>query len=48
MQKGLKLWVKCYYFEALHIEMHVHTSDLNTGSLYDEQADVWCLSWEVY
>ena len=24
--KSLKVWVKCDYFEALHIEMHVHTS----------------------
>ena len=32
LQKSLKVWVKCDYFDALHIEMHVHTSNLNTGS----------------
>ena len=31
LQKSLKVWVKCDYFEALHIEMHVHTSNLNTA-----------------
>jgi len=30
LAKSLKVWVKCDYFEALHIEMHVHTSNLNT------------------
>ena len=29
LQKSLKVWVKCDYFEALHIEMHVHTANLN-------------------
>ena len=29
MQKSLKVWAKCDYFEALHIEMHVQTSNLN-------------------
>ena len=29
-KKSLKVWVKCDYFEALHIEMHVPTADLNT------------------
>ena len=31
LQKSLKVWVKCDYFETFHIEMHVHTSNLNTG-----------------
>ena len=30
LQKSLKVWVKCDYSEALHIEMHVHTPNLNT------------------
>ena len=25
----LKVWVKCDYFEAIYIEMHVYTSNLN-------------------
>jgi len=25
LQKGLRVWVKCDYFKALQIEMHVHT-----------------------
>ena len=29
LQKSLKFWVKCDYFEALHIGMHVQTSNLN-------------------
>ena len=28
LQKSLKVWVKCDYFEAIHIKMHVHTSNL--------------------
>ena len=31
LQKCSKVWVMCDYFEALHIRMHVHTSNLNTG-----------------
>jgi hypothetical protein len=31
LQKSLKVWVKCDYFEALHSEMHVHTSNLNNA-----------------
>ena len=31
LQKGLKVWVKCDYLETLHIKLHVHTSNLNTG-----------------
>ena len=30
LQKSLKVWVKCDHFEALDIEMHVHTWNLNT------------------
>ena len=29
LQKSLKVWVKCDYREDLHVEMHVHTLDLN-------------------
>ena len=32
LQNSLKIWVKCDYSEALHIEMHVHTSNLDTGN----------------
>ena len=28
--------VKCDYVEALHIEMHVHTSNLNTAFIHDD------------
>ena len=31
LQKNLKVWVTCDYIEALHIEMHVHTSNLGKG-----------------
>ena len=31
-KKSLKVWVKCDHSEALHIDMHVHTSNLNTDS----------------
>ena len=34
LQKGLKVWVKCDYFNALHIEMHVHTSNLKLGGAF--------------
>jgi hypothetical protein len=33
LQNNLKVGVKCDYFEALHIEMHVPTSDLNTSKI---------------
>ena len=43
LQFFLKVWVKCDYFEALHIEMHVHISNLNIVSWF------WCFhSFEVY
>jgi hypothetical protein len=32
LPKSLKVWVRCDNFKALHIKMHVHTSNLNTGS----------------
>ena len=28
--------VKCDYIEALHIEMHVHTSNLNPAFIHDD------------
>ena len=31
LQKTLKVWVERDYFEALHIQMHVHISNLNTA-----------------
>ena len=30
-EKSSEVWVECDHFEALCIEMHVHTSNLNTG-----------------
>jgi hypothetical protein len=32
LPKSLKVWVRCDNFKAIHIKMHVHTSNLNTGS----------------
>ena len=46
LQKKLKVWVKCDCFEALHIEMHVHTSNLNTSRSHMTKSKLESV-WEI-